>query len=239
MIFRDRFDAGRRLAGRLQGYANRSDLIVLALPRGGVPVGYEVARALGAPLDVFLVRKLGFPGQEEFAIGAIASGGVRVLNTSLLRRFNVPDHTVESIAARELAELERREVAYRGSTAPPHVRGKTVILVDDGLATGSTMRAAAAALRRMDPARIVVAVPVGAGDSCAEFGDVVDEVVCAETPRPFEAVGQWYDDFSQTTDDEVRELLERAGRERTESPKQKVKSSDRAGADRRKGILHP
>lgn len=233
MIFRDRTDAGRRLAERLQGYAHRTDVTVLALPRGGVPVGYEVARALGAPLDVFLVRKLGFPGQEEFAIGAIASGGVRVLNTNLLRRYHVPDHTVEEIAARELAELQRREEAYRGSTAPPNLRGRTVILVDDGLATGSTMRAAAMALRRWDPARIVVAVPVGAHDSCEEFGGVVDEVVCAEKPEPFQAVGQWYDEFPQTTDAEVRELLERAHAERANTSRSKRSTVDRA--DRRTG----
>lgn len=229
MLFRGRSDAGQRLAARLQGYANRSDVIVLALPRGGVPVGYELARALGAPLDVFLVRKLGFPGQEELAMGAIASGGVRVLNTNLLRRFHVPDYTVEAIARRELGELERRERAYRGSTAPLSVRGRTVILVDDGLATGSTMRAAAAALRRMDPARIVVAVPVGAESSCEEFGGIVDEVVCAETPEPFRAVGQWYDDFSQTTDEEVRELLERARAERSDRAKPRGSAGERAG----------
>ena len=238
MLFRDRSDAGRRLAARLQGYANRPDVVVLALPRGGVPVGYEVARALGAPLDVFLVRKLGFPGQEELAMGAIASGGVRVLNTNLLRRFHVPDHTVEAIAARELAELERRERSYRGSTAPPPVRGRAVILVDDGLATGSTMRAAAAALRRMDPTRIVVAVPVGAESSCEEFGGIVDEVVCAETPEPFRAVGQWYDDFSQTTDEEVRELLERARAERADASRRKGRLAERPGSDRRKGTIH-
>jgi len=236
MLFRDRSEAGRRLAERLQGYARRSDVIVLALPRGGVPVGYEVARALGAPLDVFLVRKLGFPGQEEFAMGAIASGGVRVLNTAMLQRFHVSQHDIEAIAARELAELERREEAYRGSTAPPNVHGRTVILVDDGLATGSTMRAAAAALRRMDPARIVVAVPVGAPESCEEFGGVVDEVVCAEAPQPFQAVGQWYDDFAQTTDDEVRELLERARAEHDKT--RKTKSGEGADFDGRKGAAY-
>ena len=217
MSFRDRAEAGKRLAEMLRHYAARPDVVVLALPRGGVPVASEVARALGAPLDVFLVRKLGFPGQEELAMGAIASGGSRVLNRSLLRRLHVPEETVNSVAARELAELERRERVYRGVKPPPSVRGKTVILVDDGLATGATMHAAAAALRSQDPARIVVAVPVAAASSCAEFSDVVDEVVCAETPEPFMAVGQWYDDFSQTTDEEVRDLLElsRAGRERS------------------------
>lgn len=216
MLFRDRAEAGRRLAERLRHYAGRPDVLVLALPRGGVPVASEVARELGAPLDVFLVRKLGFPGQEELAMGAIASGGSRVLNRSLLRRLHVPEETVNAVAAREFRELERRERTYRGTKPPPAVRGRTVILVDDGLATGATMHAAAAALRGYDPARIVVAVPVGAASSCEEFGDVVDEVVCAETPEPFTAVGQWYDDFSQTTDEEVHHLLElsRAGRER-------------------------
>lgn len=239
MLFRDRSDAGRRLAAKLQEYANRPDVIVLALPRGGVPVGYEVARALGAPLDVFLVRKLGFPGQEEFAMGAIASGGVRVLNTELLRRFHVSEDSIARIVARELTELERREQAYRGSTAPPSVRGRTAILVDDGLATGSTMQAAAAALRRLEPARIVVAVPVGPGSSCEEFGGVVDEVVCAETPEPFQAVGQWYDDFSQTTDEEVRELLERARAERPDTATERRRAVERAGREaRRKGAPH-
>jgi len=208
MLFRDRAEAGRRLAERLRHYAGRPDVVVLALPRGGVPVASEVARELGAPLDVFLVRKLGFPGQEELAMGAIASGGLRVLNRSLLRRLHVPEETVNAVAAREFCELERRERAYRGTRPPRPVRGRTVILVDDGLATGATMHAAAAALRGQDPARIVVAVPVAAASSCDEFGDVVDEVVCAESPEPFVAVGQCYDDFSQTTDEEVRRLLE-------------------------------
>jgi predicted phosphoribosyltransferase len=210
MLFRDRAHAGRRLGEKLRHYSNRSDVLVLALPRGGVPVAYEVARALNAPLDVFLVRKLGFPGQEELAMGAIASGGARVLNTSLLQRLHVPAETIDAVAAKELRELERRERAYRGASPPPSVRGRTVILVDDGLATGATMHAAAAALRAQEPARIVVAVPVGAPSSCEEFGEAVDEVVCAETPEPFLAVGQWYDDFSQTTDEEVREILERS-----------------------------
>lgn len=208
MLFRDRAEAGRRLAERLRHYAGRPDVVVLALPGGGVSVASEVARELGAPLDVFLVRKLGFPGQEELAMGAIASGGSRVLNRSLLRRLHVPEETVNAVAAREFCELERRERAYRGTRPPRPVRGRTVILVDDGLATGATMHAAAAALRGQDPARIVVAVPVAAASSCDEFGDVVDEVVCAESPEPFVAVGQWYDDFSQTTDEEVHRLLE-------------------------------
>lgn len=225
MLFRDRTEAGRRLAERLRQYAGRPDVLVLALPRGGVPVASEVARELGAPLDIFLVRKLGFPGQEELAMGAIASGGSRVLNRSLLRRLHVSEDTVNSVAARELWELERREQVYRGTRAPAPVRDRTVILVDDGLATGATMHAAAAALRAQGPARIVVAVPVAAQSSCEEFADVVDEIVCAETPESFMSVGQWYEDFSQTSDEEVRRLLERSrsGREganRTRAPGQ-------------------
>jgi predicted phosphoribosyltransferase len=214
MLFRDRAHAGRRLAERLHHYAGRPDVVVLALPRGGVPVAAEVAHSLGAPLDVFLVRKLGLPGNEELAMGAIASGGSRVLNRSLLDRLHVPPQTVDAVASREQRELERRERAYRGTTPPPYLRGKTVILVDDGLATGATMRAAAAALRAQDPARVVVAVPVAAASSCEEFSDVVDEVVCVETPESFLAVGQWYDDFSQTEDEEVHRLLEQSRRER-------------------------
>ena len=231
MIFRDRAEAGRRLAEKLRQYAKRPDVLVLALPRGGVPVGYEVARALSAPLDVFLVRKLGFPGQEEFAMGAIASGGARVLNTNLIQRLHVTPETVDAIAAKELRELERREQAYRGSNLLPSVRGKTVILVDDGLATGASMYAAAAALRSQEPARIVVAVPVGAPDSCGDFGALVDEVVCAEMPEPFVAVGQWYDDFNQTTDEEVRDLLRRARAEHPSRIRERMPTS-------RKGASH-
>ncbi|MEW5927497.1 MAG: phosphoribosyltransferase [Gemmatimonadota bacterium] len=207
MRFRDRTDAGRAVAGDLAPYAGRSDLVVLALPRGGVPVGYEVAQALNAPLDVFLVRKLGVPGQEELAMGAIASGGVRVINTRVVEMLGITEDAIAAAAAQEQAELERRDRAYRGDRLPPEVAGKTVILVDDGLATGSTMRAAALALRPLDPARIVVAVPVAAAETCDEFRDVVDDIVCSLTPEPFYGVGQWYDDFSQTTDEEVRELL--------------------------------
>jgi predicted phosphoribosyltransferase len=214
VLFRDRFEAGRRLAARLSHYARRPDVLVLGLPRGGVPVAYEVARALRAPLDVFLVRKLGIPGHEELAMGAIATGGVRILNEEVVRKLGVPDGVLDAVAARERAELERRERAYRDGRPPPDVRGRTVILVDDGLATGSTMRAAVRALRAQGPARIVVAVPVGAPETCAEFQDEADEVVCAVTPDPFYAVGLWYGDFSQTTDDEVRELLARAEAER-------------------------
>lgn len=208
--FRDRTEAGRLLAERLRGYAGRDEVVVLALPRGGVPVAYEVAKELGAPLAVFVVRKLGVPGYEELAMGAIASGGVVVLDEGLVRRLGIGRTQLEDAIAREAQELERREEAYDGRRGPPKLEGKTVIVVDDGLATGSTMRAAALAVRELKPESIVVAVPVAAAETCNEFRDVVDEVVCQVTPTPFHAVGLWYDDFSQTSDDEVRELLERA-----------------------------
>lgn len=217
MIYRDRIEAGKRLAERLADYAYRPDVLVLALPRGGVPVAFEVAHALRAPLDIFLVRKLGVPGHEEFAMGAIATGGVRVLNEDVVNYLRIPGEVIDAVAADELRELERRERAYRGERLAPDVKGKTVILVDDGLATGSTMRAAAAALRQQQPARIVVAVPVSAPQTCDEYRMGVDEIVCAVTPEPFYAVGQWYSDFSQTTDEEVRELLARAAEGRTEA----------------------
>ena len=210
MLFRDRADAGRQLAVKLTAYAGRRDVIVLALPRGGVPVGYEVAQALGAPLDVFLVRKLGVPGREELAMGAMATGGVRILNEDVVRALGIPENVIDGVAEKERREMMRREQSYRDDRPPPEVRGRTVLLVDDGLATGSTMRAAAAALRKLRPARVVVAVPVGSADTCAEMADAADEVVCARTPEPFYAVGLWYDDFSQTTDEEVHELLDRA-----------------------------
>ena len=210
MLFHDRIDAGRQLAAKLGEYAGRSDVIVLALPRGGVPVGYEVAKALGAPLDVFLVRKLGVPGQEELAMGAIASGGVRVLNPEAVDYLGIPPEVIDAVTRREQQELERREHLYRGTRPLPRVQGRTVILVDDGLATGSTMRAAVAALRRLGPARVVVAVPVGAPETCAELGTEADECICAREPQPFYAVGAWYEDFSQTSDEEVRYLLEKA-----------------------------
>lgn len=212
--FQNRTDAGRRLAAELAAYANRPDVIVLALPRGGVPVGYEVARALDAPLDVFVVRKLGLPWQEELAMGALASGGVRILDENLIRIAHVTAEDLRRITEVEQAELARRERQYRGERPFPDLAGKTVILVDDGLATGSTMRAAVAALRLERPARIIVAVPVAAPETCAAFRDVADEIVCAETPEPFHAVGLWYEDFSQTSDTEVHELLERARRAR-------------------------
>jgi putative phosphoribosyl transferase len=211
--FRDRVEAGRVLASHLAHYAGRPDVLVLALPRGGVPVGYEVARALGAPLDVFLVRKLGVPGHEELAMGAIASGGVRVLNEDVVAALDIPQAAIEAAAEREAQELARREREYRDGRPAPNVRGRTVLLVDDGLATGSTMRAAVAALRRLQPAAIVVAVPTAAFETCAELRPLVEEVVCASTPHPFRAVGLWYDDFSQTSDEEVRGLLARAARE--------------------------
>jgi putative phosphoribosyl transferase len=216
--FHDRSEAGRVLAEKLSDYADAPDVLVLALPRGGVPVAYEVARALRAPLDVFVVRKLGVPEHEELAMGAIASGGVRVVNEHVVRMLNIPDAAVDRVAALEGAELRRRERAYRGDRPPPSVRGRRVILIDDGLATGSTMRAAAAALRRQEPAEIVVAVPVSAEETCDEFRTEVDRVICAMTPEPFRAVGMWYEDFSQTTDAEVHELLDRATREAAARP---------------------
>jgi putative phosphoribosyl transferase len=196
------------LAARLARYAGRPDVLVLALPRGGVPVAFEVAQALGAVLDVFLVRKLGLPGHEEFAIGAIASGGVTVLNEETLRDYGVSRAQVEAVVDAEQRELERRERQYRGNRAFPDLTGRTVILIDDGLATGSTMRAAVAALRQERPARVIVAVPTAPPETCDELRTIVDEMVCLVTPEPFYAVGLWYEDFSQTTDEEVRELLE-------------------------------
>ncbi|MFL5403129.1 MAG: phosphoribosyltransferase [Gemmatimonadales bacterium] len=214
--FRDRYHAGRRLAEALAPYQGRPNLLVLALPRGGVPVGYEVARALNAPLDVMLVRKLGVPGHEELAMGAIASGGIRVLSDDLIRALGIPDRVIAAVAANEEGELIRRERAYRDNRPPPDVRGKTVILVDDGLATGSTMRAAAAALQAQHPERLVIAVPVAPYETCQSLLHYADDVVCATVPEPFFAVGNWYEDFAQTTDTEVRELLKRA----TEAPEE-------------------
>jgi putative phosphoribosyl transferase len=212
MLFQDRYEAGRVLASRLTQYANQPDVVVLALPRGGVPVGYEVAKALNVPLDVFVVRKLGVPGHEELAMGAIASGGARVLNEDVVRALGIPESLIDRIAEREQRELERREQEYREGRPPLDVRGRTVILVDDGLATGSSMRVAAMAVKQLQLARVIVAVPVASPVTCAEFQSEVDQVVCAVTPEPFWAVGQWYEDFSQTSDEEVRELLRRASR---------------------------
>jgi predicted phosphoribosyltransferase len=205
--FRDRAEAGRVLAEKLADYAGLEDVIVLALPRGGVPVAYEVASALGAPLDVFLVRKLGAPGHEELAMGAIASGGVVVMNDEVVKAMDVQADEILDAIASERRELARREEAYRDGRPPAEVRGKTVLLIDDGLATGSSMRAAVTALRRQGPARIVVAVPIGAASTCAEFQSIADDCICAVTPEPFRAVGLWYEDFSQTEDDEVAALL--------------------------------
>lgn len=205
--FRNRIDAGRTLASRLTAYAHRPDVLVLGLPRGGIPVAYEVARELGVPLDVFVVRKLGMPGHEEYAIGAIATGGVRIINEEAIRTFGVTDAEIEAVTAEELRELDRRERRYRDNRPPPTVAGKTIILVDDGLATGSTMRAAVEALRQEGPARIVVAVPTAAPETCDEMAGHVDEMICAMTPEPFYAVGLWYDDFGQTSDEEVHDLL--------------------------------
>src|SRR5690349_14604844 len=210
MRFRDRFEAGRVLAEHLRKYANRRDVLVLALPRGGVPVAFEIARALHAPLDVFVVRKLGVPGHEELAMGAIASGGVLITDPEVIEDLAIPLDVVTDVAAREENELLRREREYRGDRPKPDMRERTVILVDDGLATGSTMRAALAALRKLRPARIVVAVPVAAPATCAELAGEVDDIICARTPEPFRAVGEWYLDFSPTSDEEVRELLARA-----------------------------
>jgi predicted phosphoribosyltransferase len=209
--FTDRCEAGHALAALLADHAGRD--IVLALPRGGVPVGYEVARALRAPLDVFVVRKLGMPGQEELAFGAIASGGARVLNEEVVDMTRLPREKIDRITAREMRELERREELYRGDREPHDVRDRTVILVDDGLATGSTMRAAVTALRARGPARIIVAVPLAAPQTRDAFRSIADDIVCVRTPEPFHAVGLWYEDFSQTSDDEVRMLLARAERE--------------------------
>ena len=210
MRFRDREHAGGLLAERLEQHGGKPDLLVLGLPRGGVPVAFEVARVLAAPLEVFVVRKLGVPGHEELAMGALASGGVRVLNEGIVAELGIDEAMIARAVAAENAELERRERAYRGERGPLEVNGCTVIVVDDGLATGSTMRAAALALRAQEPRELVVAVPVAAEQTCDEFRGEVDEVVCAFTPEPFQAVGLWYDDFSPTSDAEVRELLERS-----------------------------
>jgi predicted phosphoribosyltransferase len=210
MLFRDRLDAGRHLGRHLQSGPRHADALVLGLPRGGIPVAYEVARALEAPLDVFVVRKLGVPGQEELAMGAIASGGVRVVNHEVVDALGLAPETLDRVAAFEQLELERREQAYRGSRPPLRLRHRSVYLVDDGLATGSTMRAAVEAVRAQDPARVAVAVPVAAAATCADLRRQVDEMVCLETPEPFLAVGRFYQDFRQTSDREVHDLLRAA-----------------------------
>jgi len=207
MLFHNRTHAGMLLAGRLASYAGRSDLLVLALPRGGVPVAYEIARALHAPLDVWVVRKLGAPHQPELAIGAVAPGGIQILASRLIAELGIPPEELEEISARERAELDRRLAAYRGNRPPLDVRGKTILLVDDGLATGASMRAAIDSLRPLEPARIVVAVPVADPRVCIRLSQEADEVMCLYTPPRLDAVGQWYEDFSQTTDEEVRGLL--------------------------------
>lgn len=208
--YRDRREAGRRLAAGLAAYRGRTDVLVLGIPRGGVPVAYELARALGAPLDVIVVRKLGVPFQPELAMGAIASGGIRVLNVDVVEELGYPDSVIEAVAERELRELERREHAYRGERPALDPAGKTAIVADDGLATGSSMRAAVTSLRTRAAAAVVVAVPVGAQSTCREIGRIADDVVCPLQPETFMAVGQWYEDFGQTSDDEVRQLLEQA-----------------------------
>jgi putative phosphoribosyl transferase len=210
--FADRSAAGRQLGERLSHYAGRDDVVVLGLPRGGVPVAYEVARALRAPLDVFVVRKLGVPGHEELAMGAIASGGVRVLNDQVVAAAGIRHSEIEAVAERERSEVVRREHAYRGDREPIDLEGRTAIVVDDGLATGATMRAAVKALRERHAATIVVAVPTASAKTCADVGEIVDEIVCVHTPEPFMAVGLWYRDFTATSDDEVRTLLEHAYR---------------------------
>ena len=209
-IFRDRTEAGQLLAGELMQFANQPDVIVLGLPRGGVPVAFEVARALRAPLDVFVVRKLGTPGRRELAMGAIASGGVRVLNEEVVQGLGIPMEVIDAVSAEEEQELKRRELAYRGSYSEPEVRGKTVLLIDDGIATGSTIRAAIRALHAQHPARLIVGVPTAAASTCRELRPEVDDLVALMTPERFDGVGQWYEDFGQTSDAEVTELLQRA-----------------------------
>ena len=208
--FKDRRDAGRLLARKLSAYAGQTDVIVLALPRGGVPVAYEVALALNTPLDIFLVRKLGLPGREELAIGAIASGGIRVLNKDIIRVLSVPEEVINIVARNELQELERREHNYRGDRPAPDVRDRKVILIDDGLATGASMRAAVVGVRAQHPARIIIAVPAASPEMCDAFEFEVDEMVCGMTPEPFYGLSRWYEDFSQTTDEDVRMFLKEA-----------------------------
>jgi putative phosphoribosyl transferase len=231
--FRDRAEAGQLLATRLAAYAGRPDVLVLALPRGGVPVAFEVARALHAPLDVVIVRKLGVPGEEELALGAIASGGVRVLNEDVVRMLALPQEVIDTVTAREQREVERRERLYRGGRPADEVRSRIAILVDDGIATGATMRAAAAAVRQQQPARIIIAVPVAASATCEELAAEVDEVVCVLRSEDFFAVGFWYEQFSQITDEEVADLLARAARERVDTSQQRQKASGARSREQR------
>ena len=216
--FRDRTEAGRLLAGKLKPYANRPDVVVLALPRGGVPVGFEIAKALHAALDVMVVRKLGTPGQEELAMGAITSGGVRVLNRSIVDALGIAESVIESVAAREQQELEQRERLYRGARTAPEIRDRVVILVDDGIATGATMRAAIAALRKQHPTRLIVAVPVAPRSTVRELQAEGEEVVCVRALEPFGAIGAWYENFAQVSNEEVCELLEQAASDRSAAP---------------------
>ncbi|MHC1755675.1 MAG: phosphoribosyltransferase [Methanosarcina sp.] len=209
-IFKDRVDAGKRLAKELSKYSNRPDVLILGLPRGGVPVAFEVAKKLNVKMDIFIVRKLGVPGNEELAMGAIASDDIRVLNEDIVRSYQIPDRVIATVAANEFRELERRERKYRGDHPKPDISGMTVILIDDGLATGATMNAAVEAVKTKNPAKLVVAVPTASPDMCRFFESKVDEIICATTPEPFYAVGAWYGDFSQTTDEEVCELLNKA-----------------------------
>ncbi len=208
--FTNRVEAGRMLARRLIEYANRTDVIVLALPRGGVPIAYEVVKQLQIPLDIFLVRKLGVPWQEELAMGAIASGGVRILNEDLFRVLQLPASVIEEVTMKERQELARRERLYRGDKPFPNLKGRAVIVIDDGIATGSSMRAAVVALRQHQPERIIVATPVGAISTCNNLGKIANEVICLLTPEPLNSIGEWYEDFEQVTDNEVRDLLEQA-----------------------------
>jgi putative phosphoribosyl transferase len=209
--FRNRAEAGSLLASQLAHFAGRPNVRILALPRGGVPVAFEIARALKLPLDVFVVRKLGVPGQEELAMGAVASGNVRIVQTQVIAALGIPQSVIEAVTAEEIRELARRERAFRGDRPSPEVRGRTIILVDDGLATGSTMRAAVSALRLQRPERVIVAVPVAASETCHELRNEVDQIICLKTPTSFQAVGLWYEHFPQLTDEEVRTLLRKAG----------------------------
>jgi len=222
MLFRNRVEAGRRLAERLRNYADRADVIVLAAPRGGVPVAYEISEALNLPLDVFVLRKLGVPGHEELAFGAIASGGVRVIDPDIVEGYGITGSDIERVSQKEREEMRRREITYRGARAPLDVGGRTVILVDDGIATGASIRAGIQALRQLSPARIVVAAPVAPPSTCARLRYEVDELVCLEMPEPFYGVGQFYADFSEVTDDEVKHLLEHAWREKSERIKGQI-----------------